>query len=130
MQGFWCRWRWLYGVLLLMGMLGIGGCALGRANIGQSISDERLQSIQKGVTHKTEVIKLLGPPDEISHTLTQVVFHYEYIDAKFGLFLIFSRANIKSDDLFILFNQEDIVEEVIFGRRTDQLPFQFWPFGD
>jgi hypothetical protein len=42
----------------------------------------------------------------------------------------FARLNIKSDDLYIWFNREGIVQDVIFGKRTERLKFQFWPFGE
>jgi outer membrane protein assembly factor BamE (lipoprotein component of BamABCDE complex) len=120
----------VYSSFFLFWLLLLGGCAFGRAKIGEPLFAERVQQIQKGMTNRAEVVKVFGPPDLVSHTLTHEVFHYQYLDGKLGLFLIFSRANVKSDDLFIFFNEEGIVTEVIFGRRTDQLPFQFWPFGE
>jgi len=42
---------------------------------------------------------------------------------------VFSRLNIASDDLYIFFNQDGIVEQMLLGNRTRKLKFQFWPFG-
>ena len=58
---------------------------------------------------------------------------YRY-DGKVGSLLLiiinFSRVSIKSDDLFVMMNQSGIVEDVISSKRTDNLEFRFWPFGD
>ena len=122
------RQRLVVGMVLLS-VLVVGGCAFGRAKIGERLLDEEVEQIEKGVTGKAEVVRLLGPPQEVTRTLTHEVFHYTYTDGKMAFFLIFARANVKSDDLYIFFNDEGMVDEVIFGRRTDKLPFQFWPFG-
>ncbi|RMF94370.1 MAG: outer membrane protein assembly factor BamE [Nitrospinota bacterium] len=124
------RKRQLAWSVLFLSSLLLGGCAFGRAKVGERLLDEQVQQIEKGVTSKAEVVRLLGPPYEVSQTLTQEVFHYTYTDGKLAFLLIFARANVKSDDLYIFFDDKGIVQEVIFGRRTDKLPFQFWPFGE
>jgi len=35
-----------------------------------------------------------------------------------------------TDDLYVFLNKNGVVDEVVFGKRTDRLEFQFWPFGD
>ena len=61
------------------------------------------------------------------------MFQYYRYDAKSGSLLLilvnFARFNVKSDDLYVWFNDAGVVEEVLFGNRTDKLEFQFWPFG-
>ena len=37
---------------------------------------------------------------------------------------------VKGDDVFVMINQNGIVEEVISSKRTENLEFRFWPFGD
>lgn len=114
-------------VLILLSAL--TGCAFARANVGQPLSEEDIRRIQKGVTTKAQVVEALGTPDAVSHTLQHEVFQYRYGDGKLGVVLIFSRANYKTDDLYIFFDENDVVAEVIFGKRTDTVRFQFWPFG-
>jgi len=44
--------------------------------------------------------------------------------------LVFSPANIAGDQVFVLFDPQGVVDQVIVGNRSDQLSFQFWPFGE
>jgi len=37
---------------------------------------------------------------------------------------------VGSDHLWVFFNPQGIVEDVIFGTRTHGLEFQIWPFGE
>ena len=79
------------------------------------------------------MVARLGAPDRIVQANGQDVFQYYRYDAKGGSLLLivvnFSRMNIKSDDLYVFFNQKGVVDDVVFGKRTKQLKFQFWPFG-
>jgi hypothetical protein len=88
-----------------------------------------IQTFQQGVTTKAQVVETLGPPDTVTHTLQHKVFQYRYGDAKLGVVLIFSRATYKTDDLYVFFDTQDVVADVIFGKRTDTVRFRFWPFG-
>ena len=62
------------------------------------------------------------------------VYQYYRYDAKAGSLLLiivnFSRLSVKGDDLFVMLNQNGIVEEVISSKRTENLEFRFWPFGE
>ena len=57
-------------------------------------------------------------------------FQYYRYDVKSGMILFFSRTNVMGDDLYVMFNKKGVVDEVVFGKRTNRLKFQFWPFGD
>jgi len=123
-----------HSIGLLVSLCLLTGCAFNRGNIGEAFKDEDVASLKKGVSTRTEVVSVLGAPDRIVQTNAHDIFQYYRYDIKAsGLFLIivnFSRLNIKSDDLYVLFNREGVVDDVVFGRRTDRLKFQFWPFGD
>jgi hypothetical protein len=112
----------------------VGGCAFSRGTLGDEIKTEAVASIKKGVTTKTEVITLLGAPDRILPVNGRDVFQYYRYDGKVGSLLLilinFSRVSIKSDDLFVMLNQNGVVEDVISSRRTEGLEFRFWPFGE
>ena len=108
-------------------------CAFVRGNAGQEFGKEEtnvITALQKGTTTRSEVASTLGAPDEIIAAVGREIFHYRRYDAKLGLILFLSRLNVASDNLYILFDKEGIVEEVIFGKRTDDLEFQVWPFGE
>jgi type IV pilus biogenesis protein CpaD/CtpE len=110
------------------------GCAFSRGTLGDDIKTEAVAALKKGTTTKTEVIALLGAPDRVLQLNGRDVFQYYRYDAKAGSLLLilvnFSRMSIKSDDLFVMLNQNGIVEDVISSKRTESLEFRFWPFGD
>ena len=105
-------------------------CAFVRGEVGKEFQEDAVQKIQKGETNRTQVAELLGAPDQIVYAAGREIFHYRRFDSKLGYLLIISRLNIGSDNLYVFFDKDGIVEEVIFGKRTDQVSFQVWPFGD
>lgn len=110
------------------------GCAFGRATLGDKINPEEVANLTKGVTSRAEVVARIGAPDRILQANGREVLHYYQYDLKSSSLLLllvnFSRFNIKSDDLYVLINQDGLVDDVLYGRRTNQLRFQAWPFGD
>jgi hypothetical protein len=112
----------------------IQGCAFNRGTLGDDIKTDAVSSIKKGVTTNTEVLALLGAPDRVLPLNGRDLYQYYRYDAKAGSLLLilinFSRLSIKSDDLFIMLNQNGIVEDVISSKRTEGLEFRFWPFGE
>ena len=116
------------GFLVLMGM--VEGCAFVRGEVGEPFPEDRLQEIEKGKTTRQEVAQRFGAPDEIVQANSHEIFHYRRYDSKLGWLLFISRLNIGSDHLWVFFNQQGVVDEVVFGNRTNDLSFQIWPFGD
>ena len=120
---------WMAATLTLSLTL-LGGCAFIRGNMGDVIKDEDVATLKKGVTTRAQVASLLGAPERIIEANGHEIFQYYRYDVKSGMILFFSRTNVKGDDLYVMFNKNGVVDEVVFGRRTDRLKFQFWPFGD
>ena len=118
----------LAGLLVLMNLS--EGCAFVRGEVGESFSEEQLEEIEKGKTSRQEVAQHFGAPDEIVQANGHEIFHYRRFDSKLGWLLFFSRLNIGSDHLWVFFNQQGIVDEVVFGNRTKNMEFQIWPFGE
>lgn len=110
------------------------GCAFSRGTLGDEINADAIATLHKGKTTKADVINLLGAPDRIVQLNGRDVFQYYRYDAKAGSLLLivlnFTRLSIKSDDLFVVMNQDGLVENVISSKRTDGLKFRFWPFGE
>jgi outer membrane protein assembly factor BamE (lipoprotein component of BamABCDE complex) len=110
------------------------GCSFSRGTLGDEFNADQIATIKKGETSKADVLTVLGAPDRVLPMNGQELFQYYRYDAKGGSLLLilvnFARLNIKSDDLYIWFNREGIVQDVIFGKRTERLKFQFWPFGE
>lgn len=117
-------------VMTILCLTLLEGCAFVRGNYGDEFSLEDIQTIKKGVTTREEVAARLGAPDRILDVNGHEIFQYYRFDVKSGLVLVFSRTNIKSEDLYVLLNRDGVVEDVVFGKRTDPPKFQFWPFGD
>jgi outer membrane protein assembly factor BamE (lipoprotein component of BamABCDE complex) len=116
-------------MLLWLNALGTSGCAFSRGDLGTPLDPNRTSDIKKGRTTEAQVIALLGAPDSIQEINHQEVFHYYRYMLKHGTVLVFSRVNIASDDLYIFFDQDGVVQQVVYGDRTNNLKFQFWPFG-
>ena len=120
-------------VLLVITAL-LQGCAFSRGTLGDDIKADTVAAIQKGITTKDEVFRLLGAPDRLLPLNGRDVYQYYRYDAKAGSLLLiilnFSRLSIKSDDLFVILNRDGVVEDVISSKRTDALAFRFWPFGE
>jgi SmpA / OmlA family len=114
---------------LLVTMVGADGCAFSRGDLGAPLDINRVSDIKNGRTTEAQVIALLGAPDRIQEINHRQVFHYYRYTMKHGTVLVFSRVNIASDDLYVFFNQDGVVEQVVYGDRTKNLEFQFWPFG-
>lgn len=118
-------------VVVLVVSLGLlTGCAFFRGHFGEDFDPEAIASIQKGTTTRADVAARLGAPDEVIHAADRDIFHYRRYDSKMGFLLVISRFNIKGDHLYVFFNRDGVVDDVIYGNRTDRLEFQVWPFGD
>lgn len=118
---------WCWAVL---GLSFLSGCAFARGNVGDELRPEDVAQIRKGESTRAEVSVRLGAPDRIIEVNGREIFQYYRYDVKVGNLLVFSRLNVMSDDLYVRFNQSGIVDDVVFGKRTDQLQFQWWPFGE
>lgn len=120
------------GLGLVLGLVLLTGCSWNRGTIGDEFKSEDIASIKKGESTRADVAARLGAPDRVVQANGHEIFQYYRYDLKAkGLFLLlvnFSRFGIKSDDLYIFLNKDGIVENVVFGKRTDKLEFQFWPF--
>jgi hypothetical protein len=119
-----------YGSVLVLSLSLLSGCAFVRGNYGENLNVAEIETIKKGVTSRTEVAARLGAPDRMTEVNGREVFHYYRYEMKSGTILFFSRTNIRTDDLYILFNQDGIVEDVVYGRPSDPPEFQVWPFGE
>lgn len=121
-------------VLLLIGLsLLINGCVLSRGRVGNPIQEESLSQIEKGITKKESVVTLLGAPDRIIVGNDKEIFQYYYYDGKSpGLILLVFNilsVNVRSDNLYVFFDRQGIVQDVIYGKRTPEVDFTIRPWG-
>jgi outer membrane protein assembly factor BamE (lipoprotein component of BamABCDE complex) len=117
------------GLLLIVLTLTLNACAFIRGNYGEEVQPGDLAAIKKGLSTRGDVAELLGAPDRIVEANGHEIFHYFHYDMKSGTVLILSRTNVKSDDVFVMFDKNGVVEDVVAGKKRPSIPFQFWPFG-
>ena len=113
---------------LLCGL--VMGCAFVRGKYGDRFNLEDVQAIKEGTSTRSDVAARLGAPDRIIEINEHEIFQYYSYDVKWGTILFFSRANVKGQDLYVFFNNDGVVDDVVFGKPKPDPEFQFWPFGD
>jgi len=118
--------------LLLVAAVAIltGGCAFVRGTYGEEVKPLDVSSIRKGTTTRAEVATLLGAPERIVEVNHHEIFQYYHYDMKSGLLLFFSRTNVMSEDVFVFFDANGIVQDIVIGKKKPAPEMQFWPFGD
>ncbi len=127
--GYGAAGRWLgVGLAWLLLAVSLSGCAFIRGTYGEDVNRGDLSAIKKGVSTRADVAALLGAPDRIVQVNGREIFHYYHYDLKLGLLLMFSRTNVKSDDMFVIFDQGGVVTDIVAGKKKPPLEFQFWPF--
>ena len=104
------------------------GCAFVRGTYGEEVEQGDVTAIKKGVSTRMDVVGVLGAPDRIVEANGREIHHYFRFDVKSGFILFFSRTNVRSEDIFVIFDQTGVVEEVLMGKKKPPLEFQFWPF--
>jgi hypothetical protein len=120
------------GLFLCLSLL--TACAWSRGTAGDDLRREAVETIKKGVTTRTEVVSKFGAPDRVIAANGRDVFQYFHYDVKASSLILiivnFSRVAVKSDDLFVFFNKEGVVDDVVFSNRTEGMKFRHWPFSD
>lgn len=118
--------------VLISGIL-LQGCIVSRGRIGNPIQEESLHKIEKGVSDRSQVVALLGAPDRIVQGNDKEIFQYYYYDAKSPalmlLVLNIITLNVKSDNLYVFLDKQGIVQDIIYGKRTDSVEFALKPWG-
>lgn len=109
------------------------GCTITRLYGGQHLRGDPAQLVQ-GQSTRSDVLKLLGPPDAIEHQVWGDAFVYNYrqvnsasitIDDPFftGQTLFsFGRTFDNSDRVIVLFDFEGVVSGVAADRDTEDMP--------
>lgn len=119
------------GILVLCLAL-LNGCSFSRGTWGDEFRNEDIQLIKKG-DRRAEVIETLGAPDRIVEINGREVLQYYRYEVRvmaFAPFVAMARTYIVSDDLYVFLNKDALVEDLVFGKRTNRQEYQFWPWGD
>lgn len=109
------------------------GCVMGRLYVGSEIKDDFQDKIAVGITTKSEILKIYGPPDTVRRQYDGDVFIYRYIrrnssslniiEPVFTRLTIFSYSRLqqKDDSLVILFDKDGAVKSYGFHQGTSEL---------
>lgn len=109
------------------------GCVVSRGRVGNPIDEHNLEKVVKGVTHRDQIVELLGAPDRIIQGNEKDILQYYYYDAKSPalILLVFNilTLNVKSDNLYVFVDKQGIAQDIIYGKRTDEVDFSLRPWG-
>jgi outer membrane protein assembly factor BamE (lipoprotein component of BamABCDE complex) len=119
--------------LMALSMMLTWGCTIGRVYIGSEIKYDPKEKIQNGVSNKTEILEMFGPPDLVQRQFDGDVFIYAYLRknstkfvleepylTKFKLFT-YTRIQQKKDALVILFDKNGVVKNYGYQKGTSEL---------
>jgi len=121
-----------YGSLLLLVLL-LWGCSIGRVYVGSEIRHDPKEKIKTGITTKSDILEIFGPPDRIQKQYDGDVFVYAYLRKNSTKFTIeepyltnltlfqYSRIQQKKDALVILFDKEGVVKNYGYQKGTPEL---------
>jgi hypothetical protein len=124
--------------VILLGMLvtAVSSCGFNRQQINHADLPERVAGVVPGQTTLAELEAMAGGP---ATSITPVgddkrLYTYSFGDAKTkGLYLIIlniSKTNSGIDTASFLVNQDNIVEAMQVGKNSENLPWEWWAFGD
>ena len=126
------RGRMNYGSLLLLVIL-LWGCSIGRVYVGSEIRHDPKEKIKTGITTKSDILEIFGPPDRIQKQYDGDIFVYAYLRKNSTKFTIeepyltnltlfqYSRVQQKKDALVILFDKEGVVKNYGYQKGTPEL---------
>jgi hypothetical protein len=112
---------------------GSSGCTITRLYGGAQLRGDPAQIIE-GKSTRSDVLKLLGPPDSIEHQVWGDAFVYRYRQINSASITVedfmftgqtiftFGRTFDNTDTLIVLFDVEGIVNGVASDTDTEQMP--------
>jgi outer membrane protein assembly factor BamE (lipoprotein component of BamABCDE complex) len=113
-------------------LLGTGGCTIGRYYYGAPLRAEP-STIVQGESTKSDVLRLFGPPTQITHQTDGDAFVYTYEQINTSTFQVrdpvigyswftYNREIESRDRLLILFNFAGIVRSVAIEHEVERMP--------
>ena len=114
-------------------MILIGGCTIGRIYMGSDIRSDPREKIQLGLTTKSDILTIFGPPERIMSQFDGDIFVYAYYRKNSSKFVIeepyftnwtifsYTRIQDKRDHLVILFDKDGVVKNYGYQKGTQEL---------
>ena len=125
----------IVGIVLGVLVAAVSSCGFNRHQINQADLPERVAGVVPGQTTLAELEAMAGgPATSITPIGDKRLYVYTFGDAKTkGLYLILlniSKTNSAIDTGIFLVNENNIVEWMQVGNNTEELPWEWWAFGD
>lgn len=122
-------------VLLVATSVGASGCLFSRSVINGPEMRQRIGSVEAGRTTAADLERILGtPPTSITPVGSGRVYAWSFGDAKTaGLNLVLiniNKTNLGIDTALFLVDAQDVVQQISVGKNSEQLPWEWWAFGD
>ena len=120
-------------LILIAVMQACSGCTITRLYGGVPLRGDPTKIVE-GQSTRSDVLKLLGPPDTIEHQTGGDAFVYRYRQVNSASITIrepfvarqtifqFSRTFDNSDTLVVLFNFDGVVNGIGITRDTEEMP--------
>lgn len=122
---------------LLLSAALAAGCMVQRERLNIEDFRGKTAGVVVGKTTAEELVAMVGsPPATIAEiALGKKVYVYSFGDAKslslgVPLALLFTKTNRGVDTALFVVNPDGVVEAVYASRNSEDLPWEFWPFGD
>jgi outer membrane protein assembly factor BamE (lipoprotein component of BamABCDE complex) len=109
------------------------GCTIGRVYIGSDLRSDPKEKIQLGLTTKSDILAIFGPPERITSQFDGDIFVYAYYRKNSSKLIIeepvltnwtlfsYTRIQEKRDHLVILFDKDGVVKNYGYQRGTQDL---------
>jgi hypothetical protein len=127
--------RSLFVVAMLGVAIAVTGCGFNRQQINQADLPQRVSGVVPGQTTLAELEQMAGgPATSITPVGDKRLYVWTFGDVKTkGLYLILlniSKTNTAIDTGIFLVNENNVVEWMQVGENTEDLPWEWWAFGD
>lgn len=126
---------WVVAVAAVLALCAATGCSLQRQRINIENPYTRFQRVKPGQTRVEELSAILGtgPSNVVPVPPDREGYVYSYGDSKTWmlglLFINFQKTNTGIDTAVFVVDRNGVVERVVHGTNSKDLPWQFWPFG-
>ena len=122
--------------LLTISASSVSGCLWRRARTNIADLHQRIGKGETGRTTTDELISILGSPPNNVFAIEggRTVYLYTFGDSKtegFNLILIeITKSNIGTDSAIFIADQSGVISEMFVSNNSQDLPWEFWAFGD
>lgn len=122
--------------LALLGAIGLASCTFSRAEINDSNIPNRAKNLEPGKMTEEQLIEAIGtPPGQIIFMPDkQRLLIYNYGQSKtkgFTLILFnFLKTNVAVDTAIFLVDANRMVQDAWVGDNSQNVEFEWYPFGD